>query len=80
MKEIQDTYEEKYVRIIIKIYINLKIYNQLYEEWRGSNYFYCYGRCVLGPQTFRPLLLTSLIGIIPTILFLYFEFEVSFLL
>ncbi len=71
-----EKYEEKFVRFInYLIYLNIK--KQLYENWRGSNYFYCNGRCVLGPLTFRPILMTSLIIITPTILLLSYEFEVS---
>ena len=66
-----DKVTEKFVRQKNNFY-------QLYEDWRGSNYFYCNGTCVLGPLTFRPIVLTSLITIIPTALYIGYEYEVSY--
>ena len=38
-------------------------------NWQGSNYFFFRGKCITGPKTFLPLLITSLIVIFPNLLF-----------
>ena len=44
---------------------------------KGANYFYCGGRLFFGAQSFRPLLLSSLLITAPNAIFLSYNFYVS---
>jgi len=49
---------------------------KLYETWKGFNYFFCNGNIYFGPQSFRPLVLTTLLVTIPNTVFLSYNFKV----
>jgi len=38
-------------------------------NWKGANYFFFKGKCITGPKSFLPLLITSLIITFPNLLF-----------
>ena len=50
----------------------------LYETWKGSNYFFCGGRCFYGSLSFRPLILTTILVTTPNVLFLSYNFTVRY--
>ena len=41
-----------------------------YTLWKGSNYFFNKGKCITGPKTIFPLLITTLIIVFPNLLFI----------
>ena len=68
-----ESMEEKYV---IHILFNFSFYQKKYETWLGSNYFFCKGYIFFGPQSFRPLVVTTLLITTPNVVFLSYNFNV----
>lgn len=49
-----------------------------YKEWRGNNYFCCKGKCLVGPNGIKPIILTSALILVPYSFFLAFCAEVIY--
>ena len=71
-----ESIEEKYVNLFISFFLIYILYKKKYETWNGSNYFFCKGYIFFGPQSFRPLVVTTLLITTPNVVFLSYNFEV----
>lgn len=60
----------KFIKLIIDEF-NQKIIDK-YNSWEGNNYFCCNGKCLIGPNGIKPVILTSVLIIVPYALFLTF--------
>ena len=63
----------------VKILLTISIIKQVIEtldKWSGFNFFFCKGKFIAGPSHTKPFLSTSVLILVPFVLFLIFNTQV----